>query len=91
MGFQQGEATTIYEDNKSTIQLCTNFSGNMGKTKHYILRIKYVNQQVQEQQEIELKHIDSDDNISDILTKGSFSSTLFARLCRQMLGLEESS
>jgi hypothetical protein len=90
IGFEQGEATTIYEDNKSTIQLCTNFSGNMGKTKHYILRIKYVNQQVQEQQEIELKYIESDDNISDILTKASFSSPLFARLCRQMLGLEES-
>jgi hypothetical protein len=42
LGFPQTKPNVMFEDNKSTITLATEFSGNMKRTKHFISSINYL-------------------------------------------------
>jgi len=84
LGFSQMAPTTIFEDNKSTITLCENFSGNQKRTKHYILRINYINEQVNNLV-IQFEHLPTHKQIADILSKHTDAST-FTSLRDSVLG-----
>jgi len=58
----------IFEDNQSTIDLVSSPTTKITKSKHYLMLIQYVREQVQKEL-IEVKKVDTTQNISNILTK----------------------
>jgi hypothetical protein len=84
LGFQQQEATTLFEDNQSTIKLISK-PGNGNKTKHIDLRFNFIRDQVA-QQTIKIEYLPTTEMISDILTKPLGTSS-FVYLRSLLLGL----
>ena len=78
LGFPQTEPTQIYEDNKSTIVLATKFSGNMKRVKHMMQTIHYI-LDLYQRSVIKLSHIDTQDQIADMLIK-PLPSEIFLKL-----------
>ena len=67
LGFEQLQATTVFEDNQSTIKLISK-PGNGNKTKHIDLRFNFIRDQVA-QNTIQIEYLPTTEMISDILTK----------------------
>jgi len=86
LGFPQQGPNLVYEDNKSTINLATEFSGNMKRTKHFISSIHYLLDNYLGKV-ISLQHIDSDTQIADILTK-PLAEDQFIKLRDLLMGVE---
>ena len=42
LGLTQLESTVLYADNKSMVTLCTEYSGNHKRAKHYLNRINFM-------------------------------------------------
>jgi hypothetical protein len=83
LGFAQGQPTTLFEDNKSTIALINN-KGNGSKTKHIELRYQFIREQVA-LGHIKLEYLCTEDMTSDMLTKVT-GPTTFLHLRPRLLG-----
>ncbi len=68
IGYTQIQPTTLYADNKSLIILATKYSGNHKKVKHYLARINFMIEQVNNKV-IRLEYLQSKDQKADLLTK----------------------
>jgi hypothetical protein len=68
LGFTQLQPTIIYTDSSSLITLATKFSGHHRKVKHFLMRLNFLIEQVQ-QQHIQFQHMATKELTSDILTK----------------------
>jgi hypothetical protein len=85
LGFEQQEATTLFEDNQSTIKLIGK-PGNGNKTKHIDLRFNFIRDQVA-QRTIQIEYLPTTEMISDILTKPLGTSS-FVYLRSSLLGMK---
>ena len=85
MNHPQIEATTIYCDNQSTIQLTKNPVFH-ARTKHIEIYHHYVREQTQKGN-IMLKYCRTEDQVADIFTK-ALSTVKFVKF-RSMIGLKE--
>ena len=68
LGYVQHEPTVLYADNKSMITLCTEYSGNHKRVKHYLNRINYMLKQVKTGV-ITLEYMSTTEHKADGLTK----------------------
>ncbi len=60
--------TVIFEDNQSVINLAKTLSGKVTQSKHFLMLIEFIREQVLEGL-IELRKIATEANIADMLTK----------------------
>jgi hypothetical protein len=67
INFAQHEATSIYLNSKSTIELAKN-SVHHERSKHIDVKFYFIREQVKEKK-VELIHMSSDDQVADIFTK----------------------
>jgi hypothetical protein len=58
----------LYEDNQPAIDLTTNISGHINKSKHYLMIIQFLREQI-EAGLIQLKKVQTEQNIANVLTK----------------------
>ena len=58
----------VYEDNYPVVQLTNNLAPKAKKCKHFLMLLNFIKEQI-EAGIIDVRHIDTDDNIADILTK----------------------
>jgi hypothetical protein len=86
LGFAQGDATLIYEDNQGCISMTLN-SGYHARVKHIDIRHHFIKDAV-ERQQVVLAYLRTDDMIADILTKPT-APQRFARLRQRLLGRNE--
>jgi hypothetical protein len=86
LGFEQIQATTVFEDNQSTIKLISK-PGNGNKTKHIDLRFNFIRDQVA-QNSINIEYLPTAEMISDILTKPLGTSS-FIYLRSLLLGTSQ--
>jgi hypothetical protein len=84
LGYEQAEATTVFEDNTSAIHLATR-PGNWGRTKHFIVRFNYVKSMIEEHV-ISLRYIPTEAQLADILTK-CLPTAVFTPLRDRLLGI----
>ena len=68
LGFPQFHPTPLYIDNKSTITLGSNFSGNHKRVRHYMARINFLLELV-DKKFIELRYLPGISHPADVLTK----------------------
>ena len=68
IGYVQHEPTVLYADNKSMITLCTEYSGNHKRVKHYLNRINFMLEQVKTGV-ITLEYMPTTEHKADGLTK----------------------
>ena len=66
----------VHEDNESTIYLATQEALRLKRAKHFLMLIHYVKEQV-ERGYILLKHVASELNIADILTKALYGEDFY--------------
>lgn len=85
LGFHQTQPTTVYADNASMITLAEHFSGNHSKVKHFMLRVNFLIEKVNEGV-IKFEHVRTEDNVADILTK-PLGPIDFERLRPLLLGM----
>ena len=88
LGFPQDKPTVIFEDNKSTIVLSTNYNGNHRKVKHMVRKIAYVMQHVNEYKTIVFEYLPSEWQVADILTK-ALGPMDFIRLRDILMGMKK--
>ena len=79
---------TIYEDNQSTIDLVSSTTTRIGKSKHYLMLINYIKEQVTLGL-IEVTKIAGEQNISNILTKIITSAEYFDSI-NKIMGIDSS-
>ena len=72
------EPTTLFIDNKSTIQLCK-YPASVRSTKHIEVRFHFIREKV-ESGEITVDHVSSERQLADLFTK-LFSKDRFLKLC----------
>lgn len=65
LGIQQPPTTTVYSDNQSAIALTRNEGGRHNRTKHIDTRYHFI----REQSNVSYEYINTEDNLSDNLTK----------------------
>jgi hypothetical protein len=58
----------VFEDNFPVVQLTNNLAPKAKKCKHFLMLINFIKEKI-EQGIINVQHIDTDDNIADVLTK----------------------
>jgi hypothetical protein len=58
----------VYEDNLPVVQLTNNLAPKMRKCKHFLMLLNYIKELI-DHNIIRVQHIDSNDNLADILTK----------------------
>jgi len=80
---------TVYEDNQSTIDLVTSSTTRIGKSKHYLMLIQYIREQVTLGL-MEVNKIPGENNISNILTKIITSIEYFDSI-NKIMGTDASS
>lgn len=68
LGFPQHGPTTLYADNLSMITLCSDYSGNHKRTKHFLGQINFMLDQVR-QGIIKLEYLRTEDHHADAHTK----------------------
>jgi len=69
----------VYEDNQSTLDLVSSPTIKITKSKHYLMLIHYVREQVQ-QGLMQIEKVDGDKNISNVLTKIICSPEFFSSI-----------
>jgi hypothetical protein len=87
LGLPQASPTVLRADNSSMITLAQAFSGQHKKTKHFMVKINFMIENVKNG-EIVLNHVPSEANIADILTK-PLGPVDFIRLRPLLLGNAE--
>ena len=68
LGHPQIIPTPLYTDNKSLIALATKYSGNHKRIRHFVTKVNFMVQNVQDAM-IELVHLAGEDMPADVLTK----------------------
>ena len=68
LGYAQGEATPVYEDNATAISWSEGAVGGSDRAKHVDLREHYVHDAVA-QGVLKLVKVPSEDNLADLFTK----------------------
>ena len=68
LGFPQYHPTPLYTDSKSLVALATNYSGNHKRIRHFVTKVNFMVQQVQDAM-INLIHIAGEEMPADIMTK----------------------
>lgn len=58
----------VFEDNFPVVQLTNNLAPKAKKCKHFLMLINYIKEQI-EHGIISVQHVDTDENIADVLTK----------------------
>ena len=71
LGYPQLEPTTLFVDNSSLITLATRYSGNSKRVKHYLMRVSYLIEKVNEHA-IHLEYLQTELMKADVLTKALF-------------------
>jgi hypothetical protein len=84
LGFPQTQPTPLLVDNKSLITLATKFSGNMKRVRHFLVRINYLIENV-DNSTIDVQYCPTSDNTADTLTK-PLATPEFERHRRILLG-----
>jgi hypothetical protein len=79
-------ASTIYQDNQSTIAMVKNGKSNSARTRHIAIRFYFVADRVASK-EINIEYMRTGDMIADILTK-PLQGQLFTRLRGLLLNWE---
>jgi hypothetical protein len=74
---------TIFEDNQPAIDLVTNTTGRVGKSKHYLMIINFIKEQV-EQGIVKVKKVPTNENIANVLTKLINSSEFYTSFYKIM-------
>jgi hypothetical protein len=80
LGFDDISPTMVFEDNKSTIALAKQFSGNLKRTKHFIQRIMFSIEQYNNDV-LNFTHYDTEDQTADLLK--SFGSHVIHQVPKQ--------
>jgi hypothetical protein len=75
----------VFEDNQSTIDLVTSSTTKIGKSKHYLMLIQYIREQVKERF-IQVNKIGGDKNLANMMTKILASKEYFDSVS-QIMGL----
>jgi len=68
LGFPQYHPTPLYTDSRSLVALATNYSGNHKRIRHFVTKVNFMVQQVQDAM-IDLIHIAGEEMPTDIFTK----------------------
>jgi hypothetical protein len=68
LGFPLTSPSSLLVDNKSLIELATRFSGNHKRVRHFLVRIHFLMEQVNEKT-IAMEYVDTTANTADQLTK----------------------
>ena len=84
LGMTQLEPTVLYADNKSMITLCTEYSGNHKRVKHYLNRINFMLEKVHTGV-IKLEYMPTTEHKADGLTK-ALTGAPFKRAAVDLLG-----
>ena len=84
LGLTQLEPTVLYADNKSMITLCTEYSGNHKRVKHYLNRINFMLENVKTGV-IKLEYMPTTEHKADGLTK-ALTGAPFTRAAADLLG-----
>lgn len=84
-GYKLG-ATTVYQDNVSTMALANNGQSNSERTRHINLRYFWIKDRIQAG-EITLEHLPTSEMIADILTK-PLQGNLFRQMRSRLLNWE---
>ena len=79
---------TVFEDNQSTIDLVSTATTRIGKSKHFLMLINYIKEQVTLGL-IEVRKISGEQNISNILTKIITSEEYFDSI-NKIMGIDSS-
>jgi hypothetical protein len=85
LGFEQNNATNIFEDNKSTIILASESRVNHKRTKHFIKSVYYL-VDLYKQGLIKYTYVESENQIADILTKPQQRIEQFEKLRDLLMG-----
>ena len=84
-GYKVGPAT-IYQDNKSTIQLAKNGLSSSQRTRHINIRYFFVKDRI-ESKEIDVVYMNTDEMIADMLTK-PLQGSKFILMRRRLLNID---
>ena len=84
LGYPQLHPTILYANNKSMITLCSEYSGNHKRVKHFLNRINYMLEQVHEGT-IVLEHLAGEEHKADALTK-PLEGAAFGQAREHLLG-----
>jgi hypothetical protein len=76
----------IYEDNYPVVQLTNNLAPKAKKCKHFLMLLNFIKEKIEEGI-IDVRHIDTNDNIADILTKLLTGSPFYSK-AGKLLGHE---
>ena len=85
IGFKQSQPTIVYEDNLSAIHMLVN-GNDKGKTKHIDIRYHYIREKIINE-EIMVKHLPTENMISDIFTK-ALNREQFQYLRNLLMGID---
>lgn len=77
----------VYEDNQSTIDLVSSTTTRIGKSKHYLMLIQYIREQVR-QNLIQVNKVDGNKNLANMMTK-IFASKEYFDSISQIMGLQD--
>jgi hypothetical protein len=89
LGFTVTHPVSVYEDNNACVILSNQEIGPNKKCRHFIMIVEYCRQQVALGL-INVQHIDTEDNIADILTKNIYNTKVFKKHRDSLLGLNSS-
>jgi hypothetical protein len=85
LGFTVTHPVTVYEDNNACVILANQEIGPNKKIRHFLMLVEYCRQQVY-LGNIKVEHIDTEENMADILTKNIYNTKLFRKHRDQLLG-----
>ena len=84
LGFKQLHPTPLYIDNKSLISMVHQPSGNHKRTRHYLLRLNFMIEQVS-LLKVHLEYLEAPKQTADLLTK-PLGPALFLPFRQELLG-----
>ena len=82
LGFPQIEPTTIYEDNKSTIEIASNLNAQHKRVRHYQVKCEYMKEKLREGT-VKFEYMKSENQIADVLTK-AMTGSQYSKVCEQL-------
>jgi hypothetical protein len=81
LGFQQQEATLIWEDNRAAILVAEQETSSAGRCKHIDTRFRFVSEAIR-QRVVRVRYTPTDMNVADLFTK-PLTTAVFDRLLKR--------
>jgi hypothetical protein len=78
LGYEQKEATLIWEDNKAAILIAEQTGSSAGRCKHIDTRFRFVSEAIKDRV-VRVRYTPTDTNVADLFTK-PLSTAVFERL-----------